>query len=229
MYRPPHFKGETEEALCALAVKGDKDAFLELFERNWDLVFRVAFNILRNQAEAEDIAQAVFTEVHERVATFNAALGTFRGWLMRYTYTRTIDRKRELTSRCWWSHDDLQGVETGQAEGSWSPFQFEPAERAILIEQALAELNEKQRNVIEAYFMRGATLRDIACEMDESEGNVRHLFYRGLAKLRTVVKAFGHEFAEEKKKTGHLVQTGIDVRRSNNGKREVLLGRARAL
>ena len=51
----------------------------------------------------------------------------------------------------------------------------------------MRELDEKQRATVEAYFFRGLSLGEIAEELNDSFGNVRHHLYRGIAKMRKLV------------------------------------------
>src|SRR5216684_3665962 len=67
-WKRPHgleqFHSHSDEALCREVVKGNHEAFLVLFDRYWQDVFRLAYSVLRNEAEAEDLVQGLFLEVH---------------------------------------------------------------------------------------------------------------------------------------------------------------------
>jgi len=51
----------------------------------------------------------------------------------------------------------------------------------------MQQLDEKQSRTIEAYFFRGLSLNEIAVELNDSLGNVRHHLYRGIAKMRSFI------------------------------------------
>jgi DNA-directed RNA polymerase specialized sigma24 family protein len=58
-----------------------------------------------------------------------------------------------------------------------------------LIEQAMKQLEEKQRSTVEGYFFHGLSLNEIAQQQGDSFGNVRHHLYRGLEKMRKLFTA----------------------------------------
>jgi RNA polymerase sigma-70 factor (ECF subfamily) len=59
-----------------------------------------------------------------------------------------------------------------------------PAESRELVRQLLEELGGQQRRTLELAYFEGLTMEEIAQKTGESVGNIRHQYYRGLAKLR---------------------------------------------
>jgi predicted DNA-binding protein YlxM (UPF0122 family) len=53
----------------------------------------------------------------------------------------------------------------------------------------MQQLDDRQSRTVEAYFFRGLSLNEIAEELDDSLGNVRHYLYRGIAKMRKFIVA----------------------------------------
>jgi RNA polymerase sigma-70 factor (ECF subfamily) len=132
---------------------------------------------------------------------FDAERGSFRTLLLRYAYTRAIDQRRRLESRRFYSAIQLQDLPANslvRSECLSSGLSIEEASR--LIEQGMQQLDEKQSRTVEAYFFRGLCLNEIALELDDSLGNVRHYLYRGIAKMRIFIAP-----AEPKKEIGKLV------------------------
>jgi RNA polymerase sigma-70 factor (ECF subfamily) len=184
---PP--RGSSDESLCQEVAQGSQEAFLVLFDRYWPRVFQLAYAIIRDEAEAEDLAQALFLEVHASLLRFDSRKGPFRTLLLRYAYTRAIDHRRRLESRRFYScvqFDDLNPASFSKEHECLSG--LSPEEGARLVEQGMQLLDKKQRAAIEGYFFRGLSLNEIADEMGDSFGNARHHLYRGLEKMR---KALG--------------------------------------
>jgi RNA polymerase sigma-70 factor (ECF subfamily) len=178
----------SDESLCRKAKKGCYDAYLVLFDRYWRQVFRLAHAVLHDEGEAEDVAQALFLEVHRNMLQFDSERGSFRTLLLRYAYTRAIDQRRRLESRRFYSTIQLQDLPSHSpvpAECLSSGLSIDEASR--LIEQGMRQLDEKQSRTIEAYFFRGLSLNEIAVELNDSLGNVRHHLYRGIAKMRNFI------------------------------------------
>jgi RNA polymerase sigma-70 factor (ECF subfamily) len=96
---PEQLRSLSDECLCREVAKGNHEAFLLLFDRHWRDVFRLASSVLRNAAEAEDMVQSLFLEVHTTMLRFDEQRGSFRTLLLRYAYTRAIDHRRHLESR----------------------------------------------------------------------------------------------------------------------------------
>jgi RNA polymerase sigma-70 factor, ECF subfamily len=177
-----------DEELCREVIKGNHDAFLVLFDRYWQDVFRLAYSVLRNTADAEDLVQGLFLEVHTTLLRYDEQRGSFRTLLLRFAYTRSIDRRRHLESRRYYSNVDIEEVEPEAfAQDLSLTFGLSLEEGTRLIEQGLEQLDDKQRAAVTAYFFRGLSVNEIALELQESFGNARHHLYRGLERMRRVL------------------------------------------
>jgi RNA polymerase sigma-70 factor (ECF subfamily) len=185
-----------DEGLCREVAKGNHEAFLVLFDRYWQDVFRLAYSVLRNTAEAEDLVQGLFLEVHSTMLRYDEGRGSFRTLLLRYAYTRAIDHRRHLESRRYYTNTQIEEIEPELLIRDESPgFGLSLEEGTRLIEQCLEQLDDKQRVAVTAYFFRGLSVNEIAHELGESVGNARHHLYRGLERMRRVL-APKHETEE---------------------------------
>jgi RNA polymerase sigma-70 factor (ECF subfamily) len=182
---PEQLRSLPDEALCREAAAGSHDAFLVLFDRYCEDVFRLAFSVLRNKAEAEDLVQILFLEVHTTMLRYDEQRGSFRTLLLRYAYTRAIDQRRHLESRRYYTSLQIEELDPRTLP---HPDTFmsglSPEEGTHLVEQALKHLDTKQQAAVRAYFFRGLSLDEIAQELGESFGNARHHLYRGLERMR---------------------------------------------
>jgi RNA polymerase sigma-70 factor (ECF subfamily) len=190
--KKPHHAEPTpahsDEVLCREVAKGNQEAFLVLFDRYWLDVFRLAQSVLRNPAEAEDMVQALFLEVHTTMLQYDERRGSFRTLLLRYAYTRAIDHRRRLESRQYYATFQIEQMdpETFARDVSLTSG-LSRDEGARLIEQGLEHLDDKQRAAVTAYFFRGLSVNEIAQESGESFGNARHHLYRGLERMRKII------------------------------------------
>jgi RNA polymerase sigma-70 factor (ECF subfamily) len=202
----------SDESLCREAKKGCYEAYLVLFDRYWRQVFRLAHAVLHDEGEAEDVAQALFLEVHRNMLQFDPERGSFRTLLLRYAYTRAIDQRRRLESRRFYSTIQLQDLPSNSlvpAECLSSGLSIEEASR--LIEQGMQQLDEKQSRTIEAYFFRGLSLNEISVELNDSLGNVRHHLYRGIAKMRSFITLLepNKEITKGSPKSDRILEGGL--------------------
>ncbi len=170
-----------EDVMQHLAL-GHHDALAVLYDRYVRLVTSIALKIVRDKAEAQDVSQEVFLNLYRTVAQFDAVKGTTKMWILRLAYQRSINRRRYLQLRNAYGPD----VEVTDVEPS-APAAVNrllPAESRRLVRELLAELADRQRRTLELAYFEGLTMEEIAAKTNESVGNVRHQYYRGLARLR---------------------------------------------
>src|SRR5580700_10210867 len=97
----------SDELLMGQVRDGDKEALGVLFRRHARSVRNVAYRILRNEAEADDLVQEVFLFIFRKAALFDAAGGAARSWIFQVAYHRAFDRRRHLTFRNFYSIKEL--------------------------------------------------------------------------------------------------------------------------
>ena len=177
-----------EEVLVELLRRGDTDALAHLFRLYARLVRSVAFRILRDQAEADDLVQDLFLYVYKKGRAFDDSKSTVRSWIVQMAYHRAIDRRRYLVTRNHYVTDrhDLACDEAGIADKAFDR-SIASALDGRRLERALATLTRDQQQTLRLYFYDGYTLQEIAERLGQSIGNVRHHYYRGLDGLRKQV------------------------------------------
>ena len=159
----------------------ESDALAVLIGRYVRLVRRVAAGILRDEAEAEDVAQEVFFEIYRKAHLYDPARGPVRVWLLQYAYHRSLRRKDALRRRAAYRGESLDEVDA-LARVSRAPLTRD--ECRWLIRTGLAQLPERQRTTLELACLQEMSLRDVADRLRVSVGCARHYYYRGLTRLR---------------------------------------------
>jgi RNA polymerase sigma-70 factor, ECF subfamily len=181
------FRVLADEGLLAQISTGDREALASLFRRYASLVRGVAARILRDVAEADDLVQDVFLFIHRKSGSFDGSKSSARSWIVQMTYHRAIDRRRYLHSRHFYTQVDLNGeteVLDPHAEmGKGNGFRRELVGNTT-IQGLLDTLTDDQRNTLSLHFYEGYTFAEIASKLDQSLGNIRNHYYRGLEKLR---------------------------------------------
>ena len=84
----------SSEILATKAAGGDAEAFRALLERHYDLMYRVAFRTLGQQADAEDLVQEVCAALPGKLATFKRE-SKFESWLYRVIVNAGNDQMRK--------------------------------------------------------------------------------------------------------------------------------------
>ena len=177
----------SDESLMLHLQSGHADVLSIIFDRYYRLVLSVAMKILRDVGEAEDLMQTVFLEIFRSAAQFDPARGTLKVWILQYAYHRAMSRRQHLNVRNFYKNCDIS-----ELHGELLPVDashFNDQEIRQLVTQALASLNETQSTVLKLAYFEGLSLKEIADRTNDSLGNVRHHYYRGLKRLRDVITA----------------------------------------
>ncbi len=98
----------SDDHLMLNICKGDLDALASLFRRYARIVRGVAYRVLRDASEADDLLQDIFLLIHRLCGTFDSSKGSARFWILQMTYRRAISRRRYLTSRHFYTRVDLE-------------------------------------------------------------------------------------------------------------------------
>jgi len=189
------YSSETpDEALLAGICGGNRDALGLLFRRYARMVRGVAYRVLRDASEADDLLQDIFLLVHRLCRTFNNSKCPARFWILQMTYRRAISRRRYLTSRHFYTHVDLDQVvnqldDRRSKSGCFEDWGDGTLERKEALQNWLAELSESQRQTLHLFFFEGYTFDEIAAKLGQTVGNARNHYYRGLEKLRKRISA----------------------------------------
>jgi RNA polymerase sigma-70 factor (ECF subfamily) len=174
-----------DEALMVRVQAGDESALGQLLERHSRLVLGIGYRILRDTGEAQELVQDVFLHAYRKCQLFDPQRGTFRGWLIRITCRRALDRREYLNLRRFYDDRNLEDfVDVFQATTNLE-YQVQLSRSEEALQLAFKDLNAKQRMTLELYFFEGYTLREISERMNESLSNVRHYYYRALDRLKT--------------------------------------------
>jgi RNA polymerase sigma-70 factor (ECF subfamily) len=164
---------------------GDESALGQLLERHSRLVLGIGYRILRDTGEAQELVQDVFLHAYRKCQLFDPQRGSFRGWLIRITCRRALDRREYLNLHRFYDDRNLEDfVDVFQATTNLE-YQAQLSRSEQALQLAFKALSEKQRTTLELYFFEGYTLREISERMNECLSNVRHYYYRALDRLKT--------------------------------------------
>lgn len=186
--KPGSIESELADEILVLQLAGgNREALAVLFRRYARLVRAVAMRILRDSSEADDLLQDVFLFIHRKSGIFDNSKGSARSWIVQMTYHRAIDRRRYLNSRHFYTRLDLS--QTKELSDRYSAEMEDVESFAYVvgnttISTVIDTLTDDQRNTLSLHFVEGFTFAEIAAKLDQSVGNVRNHYYRGLEKLR---------------------------------------------
>lgn len=172
-----------DDVLACRLQAADPTAFPLFFDRYADFIRRIAYGILRDRAEAEDVTQTVFLDMHRAIDRYDPAKGKLRTWLLQYAYHRTLNHKKSLQQRGFYKTSVLDTLD----EQPLARRSLLSAEAIHAVRQGLALLSEDQRTTLQMIFLDGMEMNDVAQHLGQNVSNVRHHYYRGLRKLRDIL------------------------------------------
>ena len=177
MTQPKRLSQEEERRLLARLRARDEGALAELYDELAPWVLGLAFRILQDDDEAEEVVGDVFTQVWRHADRHDARRGPLVPWILSIARNRALDLLRRR--RRWWhkaerwqrARDTDDGGVTaaaGAAEASVPGF---PVHREV--HQALAALPEDQRRVVALAYFEGLSHSEIAKRLDLPLGTVK--------------------------------------------------------
>lgn len=182
-----------ESATLRLAQAGDGEAFAALVERYGQDVFRLAYLIVRDAAEAEDVAQEAFLRAYRALGRFHPDR-PFRPWLLRIAGNVALNRVRSRTRLAAFL-TRYRPARGGEAAPSPEAAALADERRRTLW-RAIGRLRPEQQAVLYLRYFLDLSERDLAACLDCAPGTVKSRLHRALASLRRVVEREFPELAE---------------------------------
>ncbi|WP_244923815.1 RNA polymerase sigma factor [Enhygromyxa salina] len=180
----------SDEALMTAYVGGDARALRELFRRHAPRLIRVMAGHLGSTADAQDVVQAAFLNLHRARRDFRAG-SRLQPWLYTIAYNLMRDHHRYRGRR-----PELLTEPTGPGGHDTRPSQA-PGPDADLyaapIRRALAQLPEAQREVIVLHWFAGFSFAEVADLVGARRTAVKVRAHRGYKRLRELL---GPEYLE---------------------------------
>jgi RNA polymerase sigma-70 factor, ECF subfamily len=174
--------GAPLERLLALVARGDEQAFAELYQQVAAAVFGLVSRVVRNPAQAEEVAQEVFVELWRTASRFDPARGSARSWIMTCAHRRAVDRVR--SAECAARRDDLVGRRDQGRPYDEVVEQVEASLERGRVRRGLDALTDLQREAVVLAYYGGYTHREISELLGVPSGTVKTRLRDGLIQLR---------------------------------------------
>lgn len=183
------------------ARSGELDAFEALVNRHEQRVYALALRLLRQEQDAEDVTQQTFISAMENLGGFRAE-SSFSTWLLRiatHAALKIIRKRKGLPTRSLEEATELDettdNIPHPEYIADWrqSPEQLvERHEMRRLLDDALAQLDEKLRLVFLLRDVEGLSIKETSAALGVSEANTKVRLLRARLQLREqLTRAFG--------------------------------------
>ena len=170
------------DKLLGQVAQGDTAAFERLYDEVAGPVYGLAVRILRDSAQAEEIAQEVLIQVWRKAAGFDPSRGGAMTWIMTLAHHRTVDRVRS---------EQASAAREDQAGRREVPAPADGVAELVLdrldrqrVRDCLGSLTGAQRESITLAYYDGYTYREVAARIGLPLGTVKSRIRDGLIRLR---------------------------------------------
>ena len=164
--------------------RGPEAGFGERIAENQRRVFQIAYSILGNTADAEDVAQEAFLQAYQKLTLLREA-EKFRGWVNRIVFRLALNRqrghRRRLVRDTAWQMTETRTMVDGAKD----------AEQQVLLDQLRREIGrlpDKIRSVLQLSLVEEMDARDVGAVLGIPEGTVRSRLHTARKLLLEVMK-----------------------------------------
>jgi len=190
--RPEHLSAVPDPAVDAgqllrAVAGGDEDAFGKLYDLVVPRVYGLIRRVLRDPAQAEEVAQEVLVEVWRGAAKFDPARGSGIGWICTIAHRRAVDRVRAEQAAA----DRLAVVGRAQMETPYDAVADEVSGRLERqqVRHCLHDLTELQRQAVTMAYYQGHTYPQVAKLLGAPLPTIKTRMRDGLIRLRDCLSA----------------------------------------
>jgi RNA polymerase sigma-70 factor, ECF subfamily len=155
---------------------GDREAFASLIEKHKSMVYTVAYRIVKNHEDAEELAQDAFLKVFQSIEQFEQR-SKFSTWIYKIVYNSAISfiRKKRIIST---TLEPVIIENFAEDEIFENLGQLDEEEQKILVESLMKKLNHEESTLVSLYYMDDCSVQEIAEITGLSVSNVKVKLHR---------------------------------------------------
>ena len=173
---------QDEESLVRRAQQHDQTALTQIYEENFDRIYRYIVLKIGERTEAEDMTQQVFLSAFKSISSYKWKGTPFSAWLFRIAHNRIVDYLRKKSKRMTVPLDESL-VSGGSNPGMEAERNMEIAD----LVSAARRLTDAQQEVISLRFAGGLPIAEVARVMGKSQGAIKALQHSAVAALRRIM------------------------------------------
>jgi len=184
---------QVDNTLIKRCQKRDKSAFAELFEIIGRDIYGLAYSILRNHDDVDEVLQETYIRIYRYIGKLKE-IEKFHSWVKRIVINQcfTIHKKR--------SRDHYEIFETEEnkiEETAWSNHSLDNPRTALMrkdmietIDKAINALPPRQQIAVTLFDVQGFSLKEVAEILNCSEGAIKFNIHQGREKLKRMLKKY---------------------------------------
>jgi RNA polymerase sigma-70 factor, ECF subfamily len=168
-------------ALLTLVADGDQAAFETVYDRVAPPVFGLIRRVLKDSAQAEEVAQEALLEVWRTAGRFDPARGSGMTWVLTIAHRRAVDRVRSETAS---AQREVRAATADVAAGDEVAETVAASLEAEQVRRCLDGLTELQRESITLAYYSGYSYPQVASALGVALGTIKTRIRDGLKRLR---------------------------------------------
>ncbi len=167
---------QTDELIITRILKGDSAAYGALVTKYSNMVFTLAYNIILNREDAEEVAQDAFLKAFNALPSFKKQ-STFPTWLYRIVVNVALNKKKLKK----FIVADINEEITTEEDYKIYPLleQYESRDQKKFIQLAISALREDERICITMFYLNELSVSEIHELTQISVANIKVLLHRG--------------------------------------------------
>src|SRR5437870_6846605 len=178
---------EADERRLIEAAQRDPTRFADIYEEYFEIVYAYVVRRVHDRAATEDLTAEVFRKALQHLPRFKWTGAPFATWLFRIALNLIADRANRKAREASLKNDESESslADVSGARGQRTQqTDLEEVERQAQLFRLIDELAQDQRRVVLMRFAEEKSIREIANELNRSEGAVKQLQFRALEHLR---------------------------------------------
>ena len=187
----------SEQELLNRIISGNQNAFRDFVELYKSKVYSIAYRLTGNHNDADDLSQVVFIKFFNTVLKYRQQAG-LQSWLYKIAVNSYIDKERKKVDQI--IHRFKQDPESDTTyedtivSDKVNPEQMTESKMIKHhIDKALSNLSPKEKSAFILKHYEGQSIREIAQNINASEGTVKSLLFRGVKKLQSALAFYKPE------------------------------------
>lgn len=173
--RNEDLKDSSDLILVQRAKENQSPAVEELINRYKSMVYTIAYNILKNREEAEEVAQDAFVRAFTKLNLFRMD-SSFSTWLYRIAYNLAISRTREQKREQAYQEEAKATESFEQSAQIMS--ELEAADRKRYLNKAMEDMDGDDRLLLMLFYYDGKSVEEVSQITGYSNSNVKVKLYR---------------------------------------------------
>lgn len=186
-----------DQDLIVRIAQGDERAIATLYDRYAQVLYAVAFRIVRQRADADEVVLEALAQAWREAPRFESVRGSVAAWLTMMTRSRALDQVRARDRRARITDTAAQeDPATAPAMGVWPDRPsdgVEAGERQVRVREALDQLSPPQREAIELAYYEGLSQSEIAERLQQPLGTIKTRMRLAMQRLRDTLRPYYYE------------------------------------